>query len=619
MAFGTRKGRWVAAGAACAGILALVVGWAVARRGTPGPLDEARASYRAGAYREALTRANARLRDAPGDADAMRISARASARLGRDAAALDLFQRLGSDGAAGEDLFLLGNTLIRQGRPADGERMLLLALKTEPAHGETLEVLTRLYESSDRMAEAAELAARLAEVPDRSGTGYNRLGRALDRVGDFEGAATAFGSALKRGEGADSLPSFKNFARALLKLGRAKEAEKALGRIGPLARDAEAEWLIGRAALQRGDKAETLRAGQRTAAASGDEPLAASVRFGPEPAPYVGAARCAECHREEHDAQQSSRHARTFHRGPAIEALALPTAEFIDSKTPEVVASYRADGLKVSVGEDIYRAVVDYVLGSGRHALMPVGHDEAGATRELRLTYYASIQAWDRTPGQPVKPGEPAGYLGERQSADSLRRCLGCHTTNPRHALAPATASKGPEALDKGIGCEKCHGPGGNHVAAVAVGVPDLAVGRFRPTSDGLRPRVMTVCGECHGTQGRALPQDSPAATVRFQGTTLTWSRCFEESRGKLDCITCHPAHRDSEETPSFYEAKCLECHAPASSGKVPCKVNPRNGCLDCHMPRVPSIVPHATFTDHHIRVRKPEETPSAAGSKGGP
>ena len=36
----------------------------------------------------------------------------------------------------------------------------------------------------------------------------------------------------------------------------------------------------------------------------------------------------------------------------------------------------------------------------------------------------------------------------------------------------------GPEAADHSIGCEKCHGPGGNHLLAIAAKFPDLAIAR---------------------------------------------------------------------------------------------------------------------------------------------
>ena len=51
-------------------------------------------------------------------------------------------------------------------------------------------------------------------------------------------------------------------------------------------------------------------------------------------------------------------------------------------------------------------------------------------------------------------------------------RCLFCHTTNFRAVLD----EKGPEAKDLSIGCERCHGPGGHHIAAAEAGFADLAI-----------------------------------------------------------------------------------------------------------------------------------------------
>jgi formate-dependent nitrite reductase cytochrome c552 subunit len=201
------------------------------------------------------------------------------------------------------------------------------------------------------------------------------------------------------------------------------------------------------------------------------------------------------------------------------------------------------------------------------------------------------------------------------QSRDALRRCLNCHTTNFRAALLRL----GPEAADRGIGCERCHGPGGNHLAAIDLGFSDPAVGRFKTSSEA---RVMALCAQCHGTRGRLIPDDNPALTVRFQATTLTWSKCYAESREALGCLTCHSPHRDaSDRSASFYESRCRACHAseakllPSATGRrartpalpegarrAVCPINPTRDCLNCHMPPVRGAVPHTTFTEHHIR-----------------
>ena len=56
--------------------------------------------------------------------------------------------------------------------------------------------------------------------------------------------------------------------------------------------------------------------------------------------------------------------------------------------------------------------------------------------------------------------------------------------------------------------------------------------------------------------------------SIRFQATTLTWSRCYAQSRGELDCVTCHDPHRDAETSASFYEVKCLDCHGPTAASR---------------------------------------------------
>ena len=155
------------------------------------------------------------------------------------------------------------------------------------------------------------------------------------------------------------------------------------------------------------------------------------------------------------------------------------------------------------------------------------------------------------TTGQDAHPSESAKYLGKSLSEDVVRRCLACHVTSARAILA----GSGPGATDHGIGCEKCHGPGENHVLAVKARFPDLAIIDPRMASGR---GVVTFCGECH-SRDDASPNDPLAA--RFQAKTLPYSRCFIESQDKLDCITCHDPHRNAATSMLFYEAKCLSCH----------------------------------------------------------
>ena len=130
------------------------------------------------------------------------------------------------------------------------------------------------------------------------------------------------------------------------------------------------------------------------------------------------------------------------------------------------------------------------------------------------------------TTGQPAEPDKPAHYLGKPLTEDAVRRCLSCHVTSAR-AIAQGS---GPGASDHGIGCEKCHGPGENHILAVKAELPDRAIIDPRMASGS---RVVSLCAECHSPRHTEVLREDPAA-VRFQGTTLTWSRCFLESQDKL-------------------------------------------------------------------------------------
>ncbi len=374
--------------------------------------------------------------------------------------------------------------------------------------------------------------------------------------------------------------------------------------------DGDAEWLLSRAALQRGDRALAIAALARAKRSGATAPA--------EPAPYIGSARCAECHSEIHDREQSSRHSRTFHHADQIARLGLPSQTFTDPNNPEVTSAVNVNGtsgvIEVRSENEVMRAVMKYLLGSGRHAFTAIGHDRDDVPYELRLTYYPAVSSWDRTPGHAARPIDWHALLGERQTPDSIRRCLNCHTTNHRAVINKI----GPESLDRGIGCERCHGPGGNHVAAVEASLPELAIKRFRRNTPGGSREVIALCGACHGAQDRPIDLNDPATSIRFQATTLTWSKCYEMSRDTLDCLSCHSAHGDLEGSTRFYEAKCLSCHAAPSTDaqsrsdadprrpdlprRVTCPVNARNNCVTCHMPKVPSMM-HAEFTDHHIRI----------------
>jgi hypothetical protein len=384
--------------------------------------------------------------------------------------------------------------------------------------------------------------------------------------------------------------------RSLLASAQPAEARRVLATIAGSGSDPESAWLLSRCFLQErawDRAAEALRA---AGSYRDDHPLE------PEPAPYVGEARCAGCHRSAYEALLTSRHSKTFARAEDPRSVPWPERPLPDPGAPEVSHRYqrREDGVHVqtTVGDRVLRAVARYALGSPDHYVTLTGPDERGRSRLLRISHYHSPKGtgWDVSTGLDPRPADAELYLGGwLDPGDGERRCLECHTTNFR-AIEDRV---GPESADRAMGCERCHGPGGHHVAAVEADFPDPAI-----VSPGRAPEqtVNRLCGQCHGLAD-AHPftgePDDPG-WYRFQVKRLEESRCSIASGGRLHCATCHDPHRAVETRAAPYEARCLSCHG---AGQTTCPVNPARGCVECHMPRVWRQPTHSFQSDHKIRI----------------
>ena len=117
--------------------------------------------------------------------------------------------------------------------------------------------------------------------------------------------------------------------------------------------DPEAEWLLSRAWLQEGNLKEAGAALERAGTYRAENPLV------PEPSPYVGAASCVSCHREESRDHEKSRHARTFHHGRGLLDLPFPDRPLADPDDPKVTHNFKRENDKIKVetraGDKIYQ------------------------------------------------------------------------------------------------------------------------------------------------------------------------------------------------------------------------------------------------------------------------
>ncbi len=193
-----------------------------------------------------------------------------------------------------------------------------------------------------------------------------------------------------------------------------------------------------------------------------------------------------------------------------------------------------------------------------------------GRWYESRVSYFSALHNLDLTIGHPPDPGPDP--LGRPIPESEAKQCFSCHATGDR----------------PGIQCERCHV--GEH-------------GKL-PKLGKLTPEAMSdLCGQCHRTWAQ-IAANGPrgVANVRFQPYRLALSKCYDAEDLRIRCTACHDPHRPLETAAAAYDSKCASCHTSKK-----CTVASKD-CVTCHMPKVELPGAHFKFTDHRIRIARPNE-----------
>lgn len=119
------------------------------------------------------------------------------------------------------------------------------------------------------------------------------------------------------------------------------------------------------------------------------------------------------------------------------------------------------------------------------------------------------------------------------------------------------------------------------------------------------------------------LPGQGGIGNVRFQPYRITNSPCYDTEDTRISCTACHNPHEEIKREPAFYDSKCTACHATSKSSINSTQVlktikNERPAaricpvgtqlCVTCHMPKIELPGAYYKFTDHRIRVVKPDQ-----------
>jgi cytochrome c-type biogenesis protein CcmH/NrfG len=360
-------------------------------------------------------------------------------------------------------------------------------------------------------------------------------------------------------------------------------------------------------------------------------------------AKYVGGDACRPCHAEIWSTYERTGMGRSWYpmsEAPVIEdwtknnSFVVPATGLRYTMTRRNGKFYARQSIDDGRGGQtaVDERELVWAVGSANHSRQYLIVQD-GKLFQAPVCWHTQNPVWDLCPGY-----EFDNFYFSRETGP---QCVSCH--NDPMTLVPGTRNNAfADPIPHGISCERCHGPGEHHVAkwdhgATPTGEADPTIVNPRRLSPDLR---MQVCFRCHLGDSKASERVSlykdaleewrpgrPITTAvipyRFvektvhdfglsgQADRMFMSRCFTESGGRLECLSCHNPHKTifRDDLPEdYFKTKCLECHEVAScTGPAAARAatKPADDCVSCHMRRgEPDDQRHVLYTDHWIRAR---------------
>ena len=338
-------------------------------------------------------------------------------------------------------------------------------------------------------------------------------------------------------------------------------------------------------------------------------------------AQYVGSAACQKCHAEIYEHWQKT---------PMANVVRDPR-EHPEAIIPDVATN--------NVSKKFTKADVAFVYGSlwKQRYFTKIGDD-----------YFPEPAQWDITnhAWKPYFVAKGTDWWEPFYPADNMQRptgptCDGCHSVDYNiHTKKVA---------EWNVGCERCHGPGSEHVAHATRG-------------NILNPSRMDyvaatdTCIQCH-SQGRPLQNpiegqyydwpvgynaglhlanfwqledhtlgqqsfthfaDGTAHKNRMQGNDYVQSVMY---RRGVSCFDCHDAHGTTNyaQLRKPVDKLCLDCHEPGSRNgpRTPTLEahthhkpgSPGSQCVACHMPKIEVTIPGVFVRAHTFAFITPATT----------
>ena len=259
---------------------------------------------------------------------------------------------------------------------------------------------------------------------------------------------------------------------------------------------------------------------------------------------YQGSEVCASCHKEIYANWADSGHHLQLQKATEAQKRGLPLPE-----------SYEWADISYVIGGVNTKA---YFVNQDGYIITTTKDGHPSQTQ-----YNLNDQTWTL-----YRAGEKVPY-----------DCAACHTTG----YSPAGHQGGRSGIEgtwreDGIGCEECHGPGGDHVK-------NTGKSYLRKIRSNL------LCEQCHqhgGIDKRSLID---------VGLPRHHEKIHELKSGThkgLSCVNCHDPHKKA----SLTRNNCVICHSKDATN-YEAGIHGQVGiqCIECHMVKIPmSAISNASY-----------------------
>lgn len=335
---------------------------------------------------------------------------------------------------------------------------------------------------------------------------------------------------------------------------------------------------------------------------------------------YVGSQACEKCH-----AQIYQRWKKTPMANVVLDRRTHPNAILADFSNAPSFVNFKKQQIAFVYGS-IWKQNYFTKVGDDYYPL-PAKWDIA----HKKWMPYLAKEDWRAAFYPPHNMDHPTGPT-----------CNGCHSVNYNIETHAVT--------EWNVGCERCHGPGSEHVAH-----PDR--GNILNPANMTAVAANDTCIQCH-SQGRPLQNpiqsqaydwpvgyqvglklqdfwkledrtlgetsfyyfpDGTAHKNRMQGNDFTQSVMYQHN---ITCSSCHDVHGTNNFAELIKPANqiCLDCHGPLSpNGPHTASLEehthhkdgtPGSECVSCHMPKIETEgVPGAFVHAHTFRFITPAMT----------